>query len=93
MTDKPLFQPNNLIIMMNQLNDTLFDNGPKPLLHASYPKNQAKNSVCFSTCYAALRQGPHRWNYEPHQLVSERYVCNHVDLNILKEAKRFPRGV
>ena len=46
-------QPNILIIMLEQLNGTLFDHGPKLFLNAPHLKNQAGNSVCFSTCYTA----------------------------------------
>ena len=43
--------------------------------------------------YAALRQGHYfPWDYQPLQLASERYMRNHMDLNILEETKRFPRG-
>ena len=43
--------------------------------------------------YAALRQGHYYpWDYQPLQLASERYMRNHLDLNILEETKRFPRG-
>jgi choline-sulfatase len=46
-------QPNILIIMVDQLNGTLFDRGPKPFLHAPHLKNLAQQSVCFSNCYTA----------------------------------------
>ena len=43
--------------------------------------------------YAALRQGHcYPWDYQLLQLASERYMRNHMDLNILEESKRFPRG-
>ena len=42
-------KPNILIIMVDQLNGTLFDQGPKPFLHAPHLKNLAENSVCFPT--------------------------------------------
>ena len=43
--------------------------------------------------YAALREGHYYpWDYQPLQLASERYMRNHLDLNILEETKRFPRG-
>jgi choline-sulfatase len=42
---------------------------------------------------AALRQGHYYpWDYQPLQLASERYMRNHMDLNVLEETKRFPRG-
>ena len=41
----------------------------------------------------ALRNGAYYpWDYQPLQKASERYMRNHMDLNILEESKRFPRG-
>ena len=43
--------------------------------------------------YAALRQGHYYpWDYQPLQLASERFMRNNMDLNVLEETKRFPRG-
>ena len=43
--------------------------------------------------YAALRQRHYyQWDCQPLQLSSERYMLNHMDLNILEETKRSPRG-
>ncbi|SMY08540.1 choline-sulfatase [Flavimaricola marinus] len=43
--------------------------------------------------YPALRNGSYYpWDYQPLQKASERYMRNHMDLNILEESKRFPRG-
>ncbi len=43
--------------------------------------------------YEALRNGSYYpWDYQPLQKASERYMRNHMDLNILEESKRFPRG-
>ena len=43
--------------------------------------------------YEALRQGGYYpWDYQPLQKASERYMRNHMDLNVLEENKRFPRG-
>jgi choline-sulfatase len=43
--------------------------------------------------YAALRNGSYYpWDYQPLQRASERYMRNHMDLNVLEEAQRFPRG-
>ncbi len=43
--------------------------------------------------YEALRNGAYYpWDYQPLQKASERYMRNHMDLNILEESKRFPRG-
>ena len=43
--------------------------------------------------YGALRNGAyHPWDHQPVQNASERYMRNHMDLNVLEEAQRFPRG-
>ncbi len=43
--------------------------------------------------YDALRQGGHfPWDYQPLQKASERYMRNHMDLNVVEENQRFPRG-
>ncbi|APO73217.1 choline sulfatase [Rhizobium etli 8C-3] len=43
--------------------------------------------------YAALRNGAYYpWDYQPLQKASERYMRNHMDLNVLEENKRYPRG-
>ena len=43
--------------------------------------------------YEALRNGSYYpWDYQPLQKASERYMRNHMDLNVLEESKRFPRG-
>ena len=43
--------------------------------------------------YEALRNGAYfPWDYQPLQRASERYMRNHMDLNVLEESKRYPRG-
>jgi len=43
--------------------------------------------------YEALRNGAYYpWDYQPLQRASERYMRNHMDLNVLEENQRFPRG-
>lgn len=43
--------------------------------------------------YEALRQGGYYpWDYQPLQKASERYMRNHMDLNVLEDSQRFPRG-
>jgi len=43
--------------------------------------------------YEALRQGGYYpWDYQPLQQASERYMRNHMDLNVVEENQRFPRG-
>jgi choline-sulfatase len=56
---------------------------------AEVRRSQARRHVV----YEALRNGDHfPWDYQPLQKASERYMRNHMDLNVLEEAKRFPRG-
>ncbi len=51
--------------------------------------SQAKRWVV----YEALRQGGYYpWDYQPLRDASERFMRNHMDLNVLEESKRFPRG-
>jgi choline-sulfatase len=43
--------------------------------------------------YEALRNGAYYpWDFQPLQKASERYMRNHMDLNVLEENARFPRG-
>lgn len=43
--------------------------------------------------YDSLRNGNYYpWDFQPLQKASERYMRNHMDLNILEEQNRFPRG-
>jgi len=43
--------------------------------------------------YPALRSGTYTpWDHQPKRPASERYMRNHMDLNILEDSKRFPRG-
>jgi hypothetical protein len=47
----------------------------------------------MSVVYPALRNGAYYpWEFQPLQKASERYMRNHMDLNVLEEQKRFPRG-
>jgi choline-sulfatase len=56
---------------------------------ADVRQSQAKRWVV----YEALRQGGYYpWDYQPLQKASERYMRNHMDLNVLEESKRYPRG-
>ena len=72
-------QPNILIIMVDQLNGTLFDHGPKRFLHAPHLKNLAKNSVCFSTCYTASPLcAPGRASFMSGQLPSRTRVYDNA---------------
>jgi choline-sulfatase len=43
--------------------------------------------------YEALRKGAYTaWDYQPLQNASERFMRNHMNLDTLESAKRFPRG-
>ena len=52
-------------------------------------KSQARRWVV----YEALRNGDYfPWDHQPLQKASERYMRNHMDLNIVEETKRYPPG-
>ncbi|NBD30391.1 MAG: choline-sulfatase [Alphaproteobacteria bacterium] len=56
---------------------------------AEVRQSQARRCVV----YEALRNGAYfPWDYQPLQQASERYMRNHMDLNVLEENQRFPRG-
>jgi choline-sulfatase len=56
---------------------------------AAVRESQARRWVV----YPALRQGGYYpWDFQPLRAASERYMRNHMDLNILEDSKRFPRG-
>jgi choline-sulfatase len=70
-------KPSILIIMLDQLNDTLFDHGPKSFFHAPHLKNLDENSVCFPTCYTTSRVCASRWaSFMSGQLPSRTRVCD-----------------
>ena len=51
--------------------------------------SQAKRWVV----YEALRQGGYYpWDHQPLRDASERFMRNHMDLNVLESSQRFPRG-
>ncbi|GHF39242.1 choline-sulfatase [Seohaeicola zhoushanensis] len=42
--------------------------------------------------YEALRNGSHfPWDYQPLKRASERFMRNHMDLNVVEERQRYPR--
>ena len=56
---------------------------------AEVREDQARRLVV----YDALRNGDYfPWDFQPLQKASERYMRNHMDLNVLEESQRFPRG-
>ncbi len=55
---------------------------------AEVRESQARRLVV----YEALRKGGYYpWDYQPLQKASERYMRNHMDLNVLEHGQRFPR--
>jgi len=60
-----------------------------PAYDAAVRESQARRRVV----YDALRNGAYYpWDHQPLRAASERYMRNHMDLNVLEEQKRFPRG-
>lgn len=60
---------------------------------ASYDAAVRESQARRRVVYAALRNGAYYpWDYQPLQKASERYMRNHMDLNVLEESQRFPRG-
>jgi choline-sulfatase len=56
---------------------------------AAVRESQARRWVV----YEALRNGAYfPWDHQPLRAASERYMRNHMDLNVLEDSKRFPRG-
>ncbi len=56
---------------------------------ADVRKSQARRWVV----YEALRNGQYYpWDYQPLKKASERFMRNHMDLNVVEENQRFPRG-
>ena len=56
---------------------------------AEVRRSQARRWVV----YEALRQGGYYpWDHQPLRRASEQYMRNHMDLNVLEDSKRFPRG-
>ena len=55
---------------------------------AAVRESQARRWVI----YEALRQGRHQpWDYEPQTDAAERFMRNHMDLNVVETKARFPR--
>ncbi|WP_159952220.1 choline-sulfatase [Rhizobium sp. 18065] len=72
-----------------QLKSKALARGDLSRFDAAVRESQARRHVV----YAALRNGAYfPWDYQPLQKASERYMRNHMDLNILEESQRFPRG-
>ncbi|GHA21289.1 choline-sulfatase [Devosia pacifica] len=59
----------------------------------AYDREVRQSQARRLVVYEALRHGTYYpWDFEPLQRASERYMRNHMDLNVLEENKRFPRG-
>ena len=60
---------------------------------AAYDAEVRQSQARRWVVYEALRNGNYYpWDYQPLRAASERYMRNHMDLNVLEENKRFPRG-
>ncbi|PUB18662.1 choline-sulfatase [Yoonia sediminilitoris] len=60
---------------------------------AKFDADVRQSQACRWVVYEALRNGNYYpWDYQPLQKASERYMRNHMDLNVLEESQRFPRG-
>jgi choline-sulfatase len=59
----------------------------------AYDKEVRQSQARRLLVYRSLRNGAYYpWDYQPLQRASERYMRNHMDLNMLEEEKRYPRG-
>jgi len=60
---------------------------------AAYDAEVRESQARRLVVYEALRNGEYfPWDYQPLQKASERYMRNHMDLNVLEEGQRFPKG-
>ncbi|MES5097881.1 choline-sulfatase [Agrobacterium sp. BA1120] len=60
---------------------------------ASFDTSVRESQARRWVVYKALRNGAYYpWDYQPLQKASERYMRNHMDLNVLEENQRYPRG-
>ncbi len=58
---------------------------------AAYDAEVRQSQARRWVVYEALRNGAYfPWDYQPLRAASERYMRNHMDLNVLEESKRFP---
>ena len=74
---------------LNRLSDMAKARWNLAAFDAAVRESQARRWVV----YPALRNGNYYpWDFQPLQKASERYMRNHMDLNVLEESKRFPRG-
>ena len=60
---------------------------------AAYDAEVRQSQARRHVVYEALRNGSYYpWDFQPLQKASERYMRNHMDLNIVEESQRYPRG-
>jgi len=60
---------------------------------AAYDADVRKSQARRWVVYEALRAGGYfPWDYQPLRDASQAYMRNHMDLNVLEDTKRFPRG-
>jgi choline-sulfatase len=60
---------------------------------AAYDAEVRQSQARRWVVYQALRNGAYYpWDHQPLRAASERYMRNHMDLNVLEDSKRFPRG-
>ena len=60
---------------------------------AAYDAEVRQSQARRWVVYEALRNGAYfPWDYQPLKKASERYMRNHMDLNVLEDGQRFPRG-
>ncbi len=60
---------------------------------AAYDAEVRQSQARRWVVYEALRNGAYfPWDFQPLRAASERYMRNHMDLNVLEDSKRFPRG-
>jgi len=60
---------------------------------AAYDAEVRQSQARRWVVYEALRNGAYYpWDFQPLQKASERYMRNHMDLNVLEENQRYPRG-
>lgn len=60
---------------------------------AQFEKDVQHSQARRLLVYEALRNGKYYpWDYQPLKQASERFMRNHMDLNVLEECQRFPRG-
>jgi choline-sulfatase len=59
----------------------------------AYDREVRESQARRHAVYPALRNGAYfPWDYQPLRKASERFMRNHMDLNVLEENKRFPSG-